>query len=230
MNIYFLVEGKRTEKKVYPKWLSILVPQLVEIDDPRKVASNNYYMFSGNGYPALLSHVANAIKDINEIGKFDYFVICLDADEVTVEQRNKQVLDFITSAIMPLNDSSKLVVILQNRCIETWFLGNSKVLKKNPDSKDLREYIGFYDVSINDPELMPNNGEFETTAQFHESYLKEIFSERGIYYSKKNPGGVTEAAYLKQLIKRANETGHIGSIFTFLNFCKEVKSKIEEKD
>lgn len=28
MNIYFLVEGKRTEMKVYPKWLSILIPNL----------------------------------------------------------------------------------------------------------------------------------------------------------------------------------------------------------
>lgn len=31
MNIYFLVEGKRTERKVYPAWLAYLLPELQRV-------------------------------------------------------------------------------------------------------------------------------------------------------------------------------------------------------
>ncbi len=31
MNIYFLVEGKRTERKVYPAWLSYILPELKQV-------------------------------------------------------------------------------------------------------------------------------------------------------------------------------------------------------
>jgi len=48
MNIYFLVEGRRTEKKVYPRWLSYLLPELKEVTDPFEIGFNNYYVFNGN--------------------------------------------------------------------------------------------------------------------------------------------------------------------------------------
>jgi hypothetical protein len=35
-----------------------------------------------------------------------------------------------------------------------WFLGYVKMLRKNPHSETLLEFKRFYDVSINDPELM----------------------------------------------------------------------------
>jgi hypothetical protein len=54
MNIYFLVEGRRTEKKVYPKWISILLPELSEVKNVFLVRNNNYLVFSGNGFPSLL--------------------------------------------------------------------------------------------------------------------------------------------------------------------------------
>ena len=70
MNIYFLVEGKRTEMKVYPKWLSHLVPNLKRVDAYQNVESNNYYIFSGNGFPSLLdNHLRNCIEDINSTKK-----------------------------------------------------------------------------------------------------------------------------------------------------------------
>lgn len=31
MNLYFLVEGKRTERKVYPAWLAYLLPELKQV-------------------------------------------------------------------------------------------------------------------------------------------------------------------------------------------------------
>ncbi len=36
MNLYFIVEGK-TEQKVYPSWLSYLLPELQRVKNPSKV-------------------------------------------------------------------------------------------------------------------------------------------------------------------------------------------------
>ncbi len=229
MNIYFLVEGKRTEKKVYPKWLSILVPKLTEVNDPYSVSKNNYYLFSGNGFPSLLhNHLTNSVLDVNAIGDFDYFAICLDADECSVEERKQEVIDFMNTEGVALSAKTKFILIVQNKCIETWLLGNMKVFKRNPHSPELREYISFYDVSKQDPELMNNSGDFETTAQFHESYLKELLLERNIQYTKKNPRGVTEQAYLQQLIHRTEKTEHIRSFAYFLEFCDEINNSIDK--
>ena len=80
MNIYFLVEGKRTEMKVYPKWLSILIPELKRVQWHHEVVKNNYCIFTGDGFPSLLdNHLKNSIEDVNSSGNFDYFVICLDS-------------------------------------------------------------------------------------------------------------------------------------------------------
>ena len=91
----------------------------------------------------------------------------------------------------------------------------------------MREYVSFYNVSKQDPENLQNIGYFETTAQFHEDYLKELLSERNIKYTKKNPRGVTEQAYLQQLIKRTLKTKHISSFANFLGFCDELNSNIK---
>jgi len=226
-NIYFLVEGRRTEKKVYPKWISFLVPKLTEINDAFSVTSNNFYIFSGNGYPSLLNnHLRNSIEDINTIGKFDYFVVCLDADEVTVLERQNEVLDFIKKNKIVLNSNTKLVIIVQNRCIETWFLGNSKIYKRNPNSELLQKFINFYNVSVDDPELMEKYENFDTYADFHETYLSEMLAERNIQYTKVNPRGVTEPDYINQLIKRSSETSHIKTFKRFIDFCRNLNNEI----
>jgi hypothetical protein len=71
MNVYFLVEGRKTEKKVYPQWLSVLVPELTKVDDANSVSENNYYLFNGEGFPSILHHLKNAVEDINTIGRYD---------------------------------------------------------------------------------------------------------------------------------------------------------------
>jgi hypothetical protein len=120
MNIYFLVEGKRTEMKVYPKWLSYLVPKLKRVNAFQNVESNNYYIFSGNGFPSLLdNHLRNCIEDINSIKKYDYFVICLDADEQNIQQCKQEILDFMISEKLALNPNVQFEIIVQNKCLET---------------------------------------------------------------------------------------------------------------
>jgi hypothetical protein len=55
MNLYFLVEGKRTEKKVYPAWLAHLLPELQRVQNYDQVNQNNYYLFSGESDFCILS-------------------------------------------------------------------------------------------------------------------------------------------------------------------------------
>lgn len=226
MNIYFLVEGRRTEKKVYPKWLSILIPALKEIKNPFEVDSNNYYLFNGNGFPSLLdNHLRNAFEDVNQILKFNYFVICLDSDDDSVEERKEQVIAFMANNKLTLI-SCEIIIIVQNKCIETWFLGNKNVYSRQPHSQKLLAFNNFYNVRINDPELMGVYGEYDTTSQFHQVYLSEMLLEKNIRYTKKNPSGVVEEYYLNELINRAMNTNHLSSFKTFIDFCKNINSRI----
>lgn len=229
MNLYFLVEGRHTEKKVYPKWLSHLLPELTEIADPFKVSINNFYVFNGNGFPSLLdNHLSNAVADINSIGKFHYLVICLDADDQTVKERKNEVLSHIKKKNLKLKTGT-FTVIVQNKCIETWFLGNRKIYSKQPQSIKLRRYNKFYNVQENDPELMEKMPGFSTVAQFHQVYLTEMLLEKNIRYTKTNPKGVTEKHYLNEIIHRLGGTNHLASFKEFLDFCTTVKFAITKK-
>ncbi len=229
MNIYFLVEGKRTEMKVYPKWLSYLVPQLTKVQWHHQVNANNYCIFTGNGFPCLLdNHLRNSVEDINDAANFDYFVICLDADEQSTQQCKQDILDFMTKENIFLNNNVQFEIIVQNKCFETWFLGNPKIFKQNPSDDFLNECVKFYNVKSKDPELMKKISDFEgSTSDFHFKYLNLLLSERNIKYTKKNPQGVVEKYYLEDLIKRNKNTRHIESFKTFLDFCDKINSKIQ---
>ncbi|MDV3864924.1 hypothetical protein CMU00_06465 [Elizabethkingia anophelis] len=228
MNIYFLVEGKRTEMKVYPKWLSILIPKLTRVQWHHEISENNYCIFTGDGFPSLLdNHLKNSVDDINATGNFDYFVICLDSDDDSIDERRQQVLDFIEEEEVKLDPDTKLIIIVQNKCFETWFLGNQKIFKKNPTSSFLSDCIKHYNVKTDDPELMEKPADFEqSTAVFHSIYLQEILAERKIKYSKKDPKEVAEKYFLEKLIKRNTNTNHIQSFKYFTDFCEKINNEI----
>ncbi len=64
MNLYFLVEGKRSERRLYPAWLATLLPEHRRVENVQDAAINNYYLISGEGYPSILGvHLPRAIKD-----------------------------------------------------------------------------------------------------------------------------------------------------------------------
>ena len=42
MNLYFLVEGAQSERKVYPAWLTYLLPELQRVDNCDDVNEKNY--------------------------------------------------------------------------------------------------------------------------------------------------------------------------------------------
>jgi hypothetical protein len=192
------------------------------------VTKNNYFIFSGNGFPSLLdNHLRNCIIDINNAGNYDYFVICLDADEQNIVACKQEILDFMAKENISLNATTEFKIIVQNKCLETWFLANPKIFKKNPNSDFLRECVEFYNVKKNDPELMGKLSDFEgSTSVFHSTYLQELLAERNVTYSKKNPQSVTEEYFLRELILRNKKTNHIQSFQQFIQFCEQIRAKI----
>jgi hypothetical protein len=227
MNIYFLVEGKRTERKIYPAWLSHLLPELQQVKNYDEVNQNNYYLFSAEGYPSIIyQHFPNAAADIVANGKYDYFVVCIDAEENTVNSVKKEIYDFINDENINIG-LTQLVIIVQNRCIETWFLGNRKIYSRHPQSQTLLNYNRYYNISVNCPEEMGKYSNFNTHAQFHEAYLKELFRAKTINYSKNNPGEVVKLYYLEQLQIRVQENSHhLPTFQDFLQFCNRIKAKL----
>ncbi len=228
MNLYILVEGKQTEQQVYPEWLKHLSPKLERVKQYDLVNSNQYYLFSGNGYPSLLNHIENSIKDVNNHKVFDYFIIVLDADDYSVDERKSEILNYIHRNNIVLNERVKLKIIVQNKCIESWFLANNKIFKKNPQDSELVKYIKHYDVSKHDPELMPKKQDYYgSVAHYHYKYLTLLFAEKQLRYTKNNPGEVMKSNYLTEIIRRSTKTGHLNSFTDFVDLCGEINSQID---
>jgi len=205
MNLYILVEGETTELQLYPTWLSYLIPNLKRVPSFNAVTTNSYYIFSGQGIPSIYNHAVNAIKDINQIKKYDYFIVALDTEEITPAKRKEIVIEHIKKSGIGLNENCKLEIITHNKCIETWFLGNRKVYKRNPVGERFKTYAKHYNVEINDPESMYKMDGFSQTAHFHHSYLREMLKEYNIRYRKSRPKEVLEQSYSNELIKRVDE-------------------------
>jgi hypothetical protein len=92
MKIYFLVEGRRTEPKIYPCWLSYLIPELAKLKSFDEDCLNGYFIFSGFGYPHLLDEILpDSVEDINNSGDYDYLVLVIDAEELSLEERIEEV-------------------------------------------------------------------------------------------------------------------------------------------
>lgn len=224
MNLYFLVEGRRTEKKVYPAWISHLVPELREVDFFDAVTSNSFFVFSGEGYPSLLDvHLPNALADITSVGKYDAFVIALDTDEDDVDSR----VDDVYKRVENLGFSPENVTVIPQRvCIESWFLGNKTVVPSQPSSPKLVQFRRFYDVRESDPELMPNNGEFSTVQAFHYEYFREVANDRHFSYSKHRPGHVCDSSYVTQLESRLAESEGLTTLRHLFDFLLYVHSRL----
>jgi len=223
MNAYILVEGKRCERKLYPAWLSAIAPHLQQVKDPNKIASNNYFLFSGEGYPSILDvHLGNAIRDIEKVGRFNFLIVALDSDEDSAAAREEAVIAAAENAT-PALTTATLEVVIQHRCIETWLLANRRIFVRNPENYELRNYIEHYDARQLNPEDMPKPPEFNTHAQFHYAYLRAIFEERKISYTKTRPGEAATAAYLEQIMSRAKDCpDHIKSFSRFLDICRKL--------
>jgi hypothetical protein len=228
MKLYFLVEGL-TERKLYPAWLQYLVPNLTRITDPAQRIDNGYYLISGGGFPQLLDkRLPDSVEDITGAGDYSHFIVSLDSDNMTFEDKMDEIRPILAS-YAPVLGNCAVKLIVQCRCVETWLLGNRRVFKMNPQSNVLAENIAFYNVSFDDPEAMNKPAGFrESIAKFHLHYLSLMLKERRINYSKTNPGQTGKPHYVDGLRQRLDDTAdHLHSLRRFFGFCDGIRRDLE---
>lgn len=217
MNLYFLVEGRRTEKKVYARWLAHTFPALSQVHSFAQIEDDHYLIISGGGQPRVFEEIGAAIETICSRPVVDHLFICVDAedddDSAKLAEIDAEVARWSQEARV---HAPRLQIhpIVQNCCIETWFLGNARMMRPAPSSDDLTRYKAFYDVRTQDPEQMESIDQRTPRAVFHGRYLKAMLQERSpaLRYSKRNPGVVMEREYLDALRHRCQSTGHLGSL------------------
>ncbi|MFT6902616.1 MAG: hypothetical protein ACJAXS_002832 [Colwellia sp.] len=209
MKLYFLVEGVSSEMQVYPEWVKFFIPKLcyVEAFEDFKSCDSGVFLVSGEGYPSILNHLENSVKDITDIGNVDHFFIILDCDESTIELREKEVMDGITSLNLDLN--AEITVIIQNRCFETFLFGNSQAIPRQPNSYPLIDYCRYFNVIANDPEDMGSYTDDNTHSQFHAKYAIQALREKRIRYSKSRCDGVANPEFVEKIFQRVSDTEHL---------------------
>ncbi len=222
MNLFFLVEGRRTEPRVYDAWVKHTFPQLRKVKYAVDADTDCYCIFSGNGYPAYRHRLKSAFEEIGDYPVIDHFFLCVDSEGVSYDRRVAEEWRVMAelakeTSLFEKNSRVELHLIVQRCCIETWFLGNRKMLKDTSLSPQLAEMRRFYDVGELDPELMGKPEGYVTRANYHLAYLKEMLREQGKNYSKELPGVVKERDYLDALRERCASTGHLGSLSGLLS-------------
>ena len=106
---------------------------------------NVYIILSGFGYPGILNQLNASIKDANQYD-FDYLVILADADDRNIDIVRSEIHKRMASENIQLN-YPELRVVVANKCIETWFLGNKLMCNRNNASPELQELYDHFDIS-----------------------------------------------------------------------------------
>ena len=188
MNIYFLVEGQ-AELGVYPHWIDFLLDaKLQRCNDFTQVSNNHYFILEGGGRKMFNisnpthNSIFNSIKDIAVHPVFDWLVLVVDSEhELTQDRINRIQTTILGDPNCPhLPPNCQIKIIIQNRCFETWLCGHQAFFAQAQLStnKNVKSFIDFYNVSENDPELMPKDTNPRlahfSLAQYHANYLHHM--------------------------------------------------------
>jgi hypothetical protein len=215
MNIHIVVEGVIGEAKVYKAWVPLVNPSLSYASHISEVVSDNFSIVAGGGFPQYYDIIDAAIDDVNTHANIQRLVISVDSEEFSYEDKYNEIQDHISDS----SCSAEIRIVVQHFCLETWALGNQVILTRHPHSDRLREYINFFNVSIEDPELLPGYSQEQLNrAHFAVKYLKCALNEKfsRLTYSKSNPIALLHPNYFKRVKQRLDNTGHIKSFEHFL--------------
>ena len=208
MNLYLLLEGKKSEAKIYPAWLASFerpFARMMQVDDVLGSVGRSFFCFSANGYPSIVGGILrNAVEDVVNHPGYDWLVVCLDVDESSIDQRVREVELAAASAGLG-RTPTRLFVVAQARCIETWLLGNPKLIGDAPPPY-VAELRDFYDVRRYCPERMGHPRSWVNHAQFHFHYAREAFKAKRMRYSKSEPGDAATMSYFSALRETLNKS------------------------
>ena len=245
MNLLFLVEGAKTEPKIYRSWLKFLFPGIQEVLRPEDMINNNFQIIAGCGYPNMVSRPRNSkipslleacMLDLSGYSAIDYLIICIDSENETYQNRFDEITQKINQIILDHPKISlvhhKIYVIIQHCCIETWALGNNELTggtsslsaEETANYEKFREY---YDIALKDPETMeccPPHQSFRGRQRFHQKYLQYYFRMHGLKYSKNDPSEVQKSEYFLALCRRCQSTGHLQSFQKLVQLLEKIKN------
>jgi hypothetical protein len=227
MNIYVIVEGEITEKIIYKEWIPCANNNLSYASKIEEVTSNKFYILSGRGFPQSFDRIKNAIKDVltmeNNSGQklFHRLVVSADSEEESYAHKRKELTEFIENYLTEIGRPYlDYKIIVQHFCIETWGLGNSKIIPRQSKwSQEFKKYMHHFNIIENDPELLESfPGDCLTKAQHAANYLRQALIHRGyqLTYTKGNPSYLANEKYYNELKKRFNQKKHIKSFNDFL--------------
>ena len=225
MNYYFLLEDEKSFMKVLPYWLKYMGFQHERVADISDVCENSYVLQSGQGVTQLITKALFDTIDtlMNNPYKIDKLVVIVDAEDKTIEERKKEIYDRILKKYDTILFVFEIVIIVCNRCFETWLLGSCGIY---PDIVEEDSffflYYKHYNVEKEDPENMgvPFNCD-KTIAKYHFCYFHELMRYHRKRYSKKKPLIAMEKDFFENIVRRVNLTQHLNSFRDFFYFIKD---------
>lgn len=198
------------------------------VADIQEVRENNYVLQSGQGVTQLVTKVLFDTIDtiLLNPGKIDKLVIILDAEELELEDRIQIVNEQISKHYEIQKINFDIMVLVCNRCFETWLLGCRGLYPMDEVDKtsDFYQYYNHYNIEESDPEKMTlPEGNEESIAKYHFHYLHELLRYKEIRYSKNKPQNVATENYFKGIVERILTTEHLKSFKVFYDFVFCVK-------
>ena len=128
MNYYIVVEGEIGEKYLYQSWIPLVNPKLKYVDHISMIVENNFSIISGGGFPNYFDVIESAIEDVNFYNRIDKLVIAIDSEELSYSDK----LDEMTEYLSKFKCEAETKIIIQHFCLETWALGNRRIIRPNP--------------------------------------------------------------------------------------------------
>lgn len=223
MNYYFLLEDEKSFLKVLPSWLEHMGVGYERVADIQGVKENTYVLQSGQGVTQLITKVLFDTIDtiLMNPGKIDKLVIILNAEELEIEQRKKEVNEQIKNHYQGRQLDFEIVILVCNRCFETWLLGCKGLYPKTPveENSYFYQYYNHYNIEMCDPEKMTvPEWARETTAKYHFHYLHELLRYNKIRYSKNKPDYIASNEYFNGIVERIDTTNHLKTFRDFYDY------------
>lgn len=218
MSLYIVVEGRRTEPRLLRGWLPKLAPGYSPAARVEDVGAQSYFVVPGRGYPSYHARIQAAAADIRQFPKFSWLVVMVDAEDVDASARRAEVQKSIDESGCPISSA----ILVADCCVETWLLGNRTMVRPKPSTPALQAHLAHYNVRDDDPERMPIRPGYDLRAQHHFDYLRAVFEERDMSFTKVNPGHAATPAYLDELRARTavidSQGSHLASFREVVEF------------
>jgi hypothetical protein len=238
MNLAFLVEGS-TEFKLYPKWINHLstTPFTECTTGYHDVVNNQFTIFDVTGIGKMGKEIIVAINEIIANPVFDYLVIVVDADDNSTTDRLTLINGVLSAPTTPtLPSNCRVKIIVQQVCIETWFIGHTDHFRATKTCRDrgILAFMAEYDAENNDPELMPNahpptsiptSIQFHSIGAYHTTFLKRMLrgANRTWRYGKSSAHNLIDIPYFQRLEQRLTETPtHLKTFADMVTFMRSL--------